>query len=65
MPPPPAKNLSEIFGKFSGGDDEIDGKTFAKIARDCNIINEKCTSTDIDIIFVKAKSSHRRKIDFD
>ena len=29
----------------------MDGKTFAKCAKDCKIINKKCTNTDIDLIF--------------
>ena len=65
VPPAPAKDLKEIFNKFSGGASEIDGKTFAKIARDCKIINENCTIIDIDIIFAKAKSKHLRKINFE
>ena len=65
VPPAPAKDLKEIFNKFSGGADEIDGKTFAKIARDCKIINEKCTIIDIDIIFAKSKRKNLRKINYE
>lgn len=40
----------------------MDGKTFAKFAKDCKIINKKCTTTDIDLIFAKSKERTARKI---
>ena len=40
----------------------MDGKTFAKCAKDCKIINKKCTNTDIDLIFAKSKERTARKI---
>jgi hypothetical protein len=39
----------------------MDGKTFAKLAKDCKIIDKKLTATDIDLIFAKAK---KRKINY-
>jgi len=53
-----------VFTSFSAGQPEIDGKTFAKIAKDCKVINKKCTNTDIDLIFAKAKERTARKINF-
>ena len=38
---------------------------FAKLAIDCNIINKKCSKTDIDLIFTKVKEKSARKITFE
>jgi p25-alpha len=43
----------------------MDGKTFAKLAKDCKIIDKKLTATDIDLIFAKAKKKTERKINFE
>jgi len=40
----------------------MEGKTFAKFAKDCKVINKKCTGTDIDLIFAKIKDKSARKI---
>jgi len=42
----------------------MDGKIFAKVAKDCKIINKKCTNTDIDLIFAKSKERTARKITY-
>ena len=59
-----AGSLKEVFAQFSAGAKEIDGKTFAKFAKDCGVINKKCSNTDIDLIFAKVKDKTARKIDF-
>lgn len=48
-------SLAEIFTTFAKGK-EMDGKTFSKFAKDCKIIDKKCSATDIDLIFAKVKS---------
>ena len=58
------KNLKEVFNQFSYGENEIDGKAFAKLANDCKIVNKKCTKTDIDLIFEKLRGKGVRKITF-
>ena len=40
----------------------MDGKTFAKVAKDCKLIDKKLTATDIDLIFAKAKDKAERRI---
>jgi len=42
----------------------MDGKTFAKLAKDCKILDKKLTATDIDLVFAKVKAKELRKIDF-
>jgi len=59
----PAGSLQEVFAKFAGGN-EMDGKTFAKVCKDCKVINKKCTTTDIDLIFARNKERTQRKITF-
>ena len=59
-----AASLKDVFNTFSQGQAEIDGKTFAKIAKDCKVINKKCTNTDIDLIFAKSKDRTARKINY-
>lgn len=60
----PAASLQEVFAKFAAGQAEIDGKTFAKMAKDCKVINKQCTNTDIDLIFAKVKERSARKINY-
>lgn len=57
----PASSLQEVFTKFANGP-EMDGKTFVKMAKDCKVINKKCTNTDIDLIFARNKGRAERKI---
>jgi hypothetical protein len=42
----------------------MDGKTFAKCAKDCKLIDKKLTTTDIDLIFAKVKDNTERRITF-
>jgi hypothetical protein len=42
----------------------MDGKTFAKLCKDCQVISKACTTTDIDLIFAKVKAKASRKISF-
>jgi len=34
----------------------MDGKTFVKFAKDCKVIDKKCSATDIDLTFAKVKN---------
>jgi hypothetical protein len=40
----------------------MEGKTFAKLAKDCHLLDKKVTATDIDLIFAKVKAKGARKI---
>jgi len=42
----------------------MDGKTFAKMAKDTKILSKTLTATDIDLIFAKIKDKAARKITF-
>jgi len=60
----PAGSLQEVFQGFTGGAAEMDGKTFAKMAKDCKILDKNLTATDIDLIFAKVKDKTARKINY-
>lgn len=49
---------------FTGGAAEMEGKTFAKLAKDCKILDKNLTATDIDLIFAKVKDKAARKINY-
>lgn len=42
----------------------MDGKVFAKMAKDCKLLDKKLTNTDVDLIFAKVKDKAARKITF-
>lgn len=58
----PANSMEEVFLGFTGGQQEMDGKTFAKMAKDTKILDKVLTATDIDLIFAKVKDKTARKI---
>lgn len=58
----PAGSIDEVFLGFTGGAQEMDGKTFAKMAKDTKILDKVLTATDIDLIFAKVKDKTARKI---
>jgi len=43
----------------------MEGKTFAKVAKDCGLLDKKLTATDIDLIFAKVKPKAERRITFE
>ncbi|MGH0144731.1 UNVERIFIED_CONTAM: hypothetical protein FKN15_011415 [Acipenser sinensis] len=64
--------LQEAFKKFSIHGDtkatgkELNGKNWAKLCKDCKIIDGKSvTSTDVDIVFSKVKAKTARVITFE
>jgi len=60
----PAGSLEEVFMGFTKGAHEMDGKTFAKMAKDTKILDKKLTATDVDLVFNKVKDKAARKINF-
>lgn len=57
--------LKSCFRDHTGGSKEMDGRQFAKLMRDCRLVDKKrLTTTDVDLIFVKCKERSSRKISF-
>jgi len=59
-----SSDIQAIFKSFAGGTAEMDGRQFAKLAKDTNILDKKLTNTDIDLIFAKVKDKTARKINY-
>ena len=57
-------SLQDVFASFAAGK-EMDGKSFAKLTKDCGLIDKKLTTTDVDLVFAKIKDKAARKITFD
>ena len=53
-----------MFDSFNGKEKTMEGKVFAKMAKDCKLLDKKCTATDIDLIFAKVKDKSERRITF-
>lgn len=43
----------------------MDGARFSKFCKDCQVINSKLTTTDVDILFNKCKAKGARRLDWD
>ncbi|XP_040272670.1 tubulin polymerization-promoting protein family member 2 [Bufo bufo] len=49
-----------VYGNSKATGNEMTGKNFSKLCKECNIQENGCTSTDVDIVFakVKGKAAH-------
>ncbi|XP_029464648.1 tubulin polymerization-promoting protein family member 3 [Rhinatrema bivittatum] len=55
-----------IYGDTKATGQEMNGKNWAKICKDCKVIDGKMvTSTDVDIVFSKVKQKSARVINFE
>jgi hypothetical protein len=53
------------FGAGQTGSTDMDGRKFAKFAKDCALLDrKKLTTTDIDLIFTRVKLKGKRTINF-
>ena len=58
--------LQKTFSDYCGaGQNTMDGKGFAKMAKDTKLIDKKLTATDVDMTFAKIKERTARRITFD
>lgn len=55
--------MQEVFAKYANGA-EMDGKTLAKLTKDCKLLNKELKPTDVDLIFAKSKERTARKINY-
>mmetsp|Transcript_47800 Transcript_47800/g.116365 ORF Transcript_47800/g.116365 Transcript_47800/m.116365 type:complete len:158 (-) Transcript_47800:202-675(-) len=47
--------LQLVFNAFAGAG-QMDGKSFAKMCKECGLLNRDFTSTDVDLLFAKIKT---------
>jgi len=60
-----AESMAEVFQRFCAGQLDMDGRQFAKLTRDCDLVSSGLTSTDVDLIFAKVKADAKaRRITF-
>ena len=57
-------DLTNVFKDYCGKETTMEGKSFAKIAKDCNLLDKKLTATDVDLIFAKIKDKAERRITY-
>jgi hypothetical protein len=57
--------LKQIFDSYNGGQKTMEGKSFAKLAKDCKLLDKKLTATDVDLTFAKVKDKTERRITFE
>ena len=58
------QNLEKVFLGFTGGKAEMSNKEFAKLNKDCGLLDKKYTTTDVDINFTKVKDKSFKNIFF-
>lgn len=54
--------VERTFKAFCGIKPGMDGKTFAKLCKDANMVDRSLTKTDVDIIFAKVLQKGNRRI---
>ena len=59
------KSLKDVFHSFTGGKPEMESKVYAKLYKECGIIDKKFNTNDADINFSKVKSGKVKVITFD
>lgn len=57
-------DLFSVFNKFTSGKD-MDGKTWAKLCKDCKLYDKIYTSTSADLLFSKTKGNAVRTATFE
>ncbi|XP_053556546.1 tubulin polymerization-promoting protein family member 3-like [Bombina bombina] len=53
-----------IYGNPGASGNDMNGKNFTKLCKECKILQGKCTNADVDIVFSKVKSKGARVINF-
>jgi hypothetical protein len=59
-----SSDLTQVFKDYCGKETTMEGKAFAKVAKDCNLLDKKLTATDVDLIFAKVKDKAERRITY-
>lgn len=56
--------MQQIFTDYCGKETSMEGKAFAKLAKDLKLTNMKFTATDVDLIFAKIKDKSQRRVTY-
>lgn len=59
---PATPDVVSVFQIYAGGAKDLDGRSFAKLVRDCYLLDRNLAAPDVDIIFDKVKGKGERKI---
>mmetsp|Transcript_44873 Transcript_44873/g.130718 ORF Transcript_44873/g.130718 Transcript_44873/m.130718 type:complete len:1266 (-) Transcript_44873:88-3885(-) len=54
--------VERTFKAFCGARQDMDGKSFAKLCKDCGLVDKALTVTDVDIVFAKVVTKGQRRI---
>eukprot|EP00747_Dinoflagellata_sp_TGD_P178900 gnl/TRDRNA2_/TRDRNA2_28786_c0_seq1.p1 gnl/TRDRNA2_/TRDRNA2_28786_c0~~gnl/TRDRNA2_/TRDRNA2_28786_c0_seq1.p1 ORF type:complete len:325 (+),score=52.30 gnl/TRDRNA2_/TRDRNA2_28786_c0_seq1:126-1100(+) len=54
--------LSRVFFEFGGASGGLDGKSFLKLCKDCELVDKSFTSADVDLIFAKSVPKGQRRL---
>jgi len=57
-------SVEATFRAFAGARQDLDGRSWTKLCRDCHLIDKRLTATDADLIFARVVPSGQRRIDF-
>jgi hypothetical protein len=57
-----SNTLQSVFSAFCGGGKEMDGRGFAKLCKDCGLLDKKFTTTDVDLIQAKVRDKTTKKM---
>jgi len=59
-----SQGVKDVFLAYCGKETTMEGKSFAKVAKDLKLIDKNLTATDVDLIFAKIKDKAARRITF-
>jgi len=61
---PPAANgiIEDTFRAYCWGKSDMDGKNFAKLCKDCHLVDSSLSTTDVDVLFAKVVLRGQRRI---
>lgn len=58
-----ASPLSDVFRAYCGSTkSDLDGRAFAKLCKDCKLLDRAFTATDADLLFSKTVTKGQRRI---
>merc|ERR1719379_1331333 len=57
--------VEKAFRAFSGARGHLDGRSFAKLCKDCGLVDKKLTVTEVDLTFAKVVPKGQRYLDLE